>query len=48
MCVQKRATERERWMEGEGKRRGMWIIVEPEKDFTLLLSHYRSSGGTAK
>lgn len=30
--------ERERW--------GSWIIVEPGKELTLLLSHYCSSGGT--
>ena len=34
-----RRANRKRWG-GDG------IIVEPEKEMTLLLSHYRSSGGT--
>lgn len=44
VCEQKK--KRDRWTESEGKRRVRWIIAESEKELTLLLSHYCSSGGT--
>lgn len=45
ICEQKREMETGggRAKEIGGRR---WIIVEPEKELTLLLSHYCSSGGT--
>lgn len=45
MCEQRRG-DGDRWTKSERNRWGRWIIAEPEKELTLLLSHYSSSGGT--